>query len=407
MVLIIDPQTSGLAGNMFIGALIDLGADKNKVVDVINTFAQEFGEVNIDISKKSKSGIMTTYADIKTTDNSTRHYTDIIHKLDEIKEDNYSNNKLINKTVNLSKKIFKTMALAESKVHGQSLDKLHFHEVGCADAIADVIGTCYAYHLLKLDEEKVYSLPVATGSGVVKTQHGILPVPAPAVLNILKSAPTIGGIVNTEICTPTGCAILVNITDEYVQSYPYITKKEIGYGAGKKDLEVLNALRLVHGETGTKKDTITMLETNLDTVTGEVLGNLFNTLLDEGARDVTITPTIMKKNRPGHTVKVICRNSDVEHLITVLMQETGTLGIRIIPTIHRGVATRENVHKKININGVDEDIRFKIGYVNDKVIKCTPEYDDIKKISEKTSIPVKDLMNIAKQNFNLEEDKHE
>lgn len=401
MVLIIDPQTSGLAGNMFIGAFIDLGANKDEITKVIKTYAQEFGDVDIKITKKTKSGIMTTYADINTTDNSARHYVDIIKKLDEITEKYYPNNEIIQKTIELSKKIFKTLAIAESKVHGKSLDELHFHEVGCADAVADIIGSSYAYYLLNLDKEKIYSLPVATGSGVVKTQHGLLPVPTPAVLNILENTPTIGGMVNTEICTPTGSAILVNITDEYVPSYPLVTNKKIGYGAGKKDLEVLNALRLVHADTSTKKDTITVLETNLDTLSGEILGNLYDKLLSEGARDVTITPTIMKKNRPGHIVKVICKNKNAEHLIEVLMEETGTLGVRVIPTVHRGVATRENVHQTITINGVDEDIRFKIGCIGNKVIKCSPEYDDIKRISDKTSIPIKDLMSYVQEEYKI------
>nr|WP_241776202.1 nickel pincer cofactor biosynthesis protein LarC [Methanosphaera sp. WGK6] len=351
------------------------------------------------MNKKSKSGVISTYANIQTTDNSPRHYTEIIKKIDEITEENYPNNTLISKTIKLSKKIFKTIAQAESKVHGKTLDELHFHEVGCADAVADIIGASYAYHLLKLDEEKIYALPVATGQGTVKTQHGILPIPAPAVLNILTDVPTIGGLENTELATPTGCAILVNITDEFVSSYPYLTKKKIGYGAGKKDLKVLNALRLVHAETTVEKDTITILETNIDTLTGEVLGNLYDKLLSEGARDVSIIPTMMKKNRPGHIVKVISRNSDAEHLVKIIMEETGTLGVRMIPTIHRGVATRENVYHEININDTLENIRFKIGYIDDKIIKCTPEYEDIKKIADKTNIPIKDLMNIVEQDY--------
>ncbi len=396
MVLIIDPQTSGLAGNMFIGAFVDLGADKDKVSSVIKTYANEFGEISIDINKKTKSGIMTTYADIQTQDNSARHYHEIIKKIDEITEKHYPNDSIITKTVELSKKIFKTIAEAESEAHGKSIDEIHFHEVGNADAVADVIGASYAYYLLELDKEKVYSLSVATGNGCVNTQHGILPVPAPAVINILKDVPTHGGLENTELTTPTGAAILVNITDEYVQSYPNIGNKKIGYGAGKKDLKVFNALRLVHAKSLMKKDTITTLETNVDTLTGEVLGSLFEKLINEGASDVSITPTIMKKNRPGHIIKIICKNKDSEHITNVLMKETGTLGVRIIPTMHRGVATRTNIHQKIEINGNIEDVRFKLGYAGDEIIKYSPEYDDIKKLSDKTKIPVRELMEIAK-----------
>ncbi|WP_323736722.1 nickel pincer cofactor biosynthesis protein LarC [Methanosphaera sp. ISO3-F5] len=402
MVVVIDPQVSGLAGNMFIGAFIDLGADKTKIEKVILDYAQEFGQIKVDINKKSKSGVMTTFASIETEDNSARHYPDIINKLEEITEQKYQKDETVNKSIALAKKIFRTLADAESKVHEKSIEELHFHEVGCADAVADIIGASYAYHLLGFDEEKIYSLPVATGNGSVNTQHGILPVPAPAVINILENVPTIGGEVNTELATPTGSAILVNIVDEYVTSTPLLTNKIIGYGSGKKDLKVLNALRIIKSEDFAEQNTITILETNIDTLSGEILGNLYDKLLDEGARDVTITPTIMKKNRPAHIVKVISRNGDAEHLVSVLMEETGTLGVRMLPHIHRGVAIRENVIHKVEVNGNLEEIRFKIGQLGDKIIKCSPEYDDLKKLSDKTGIPVKDLKSYVEQDYKKE-----
>ncbi|HII08854.1 MAG TPA: nickel pincer cofactor biosynthesis protein LarC, partial [Methanosphaera sp.] len=374
MVVVIDPQVSGLAGNMFIGAFIDLGADKEKIKDVITNYAKEFGDIQVDINKKSKSGVMTTFADIQTHDNSARHFPDIMNKLDEITKEKYSEDNTVIKSVELAKKIFKTLADAESEVHGKNLEELHFHEVGCADAVADIVGASYAYHLLNFDDEKVYSLPVATGSGCVNTLHGILPVPAPAVLNILKNIPTIGGEVDTELATPTGSAILVNITDEYTSSMPLLKNKTIGYGSGKKDLKILNALRIIKADDDSKENVITVLETNIDTLSGEILGGLYDTLLNEGARDVCITPTIMKKNRPGHIVKVITRPENAEHLVNVLMEETGTLGVRMLPHVHRGVAIRENIIHNIKIKDNDEKIRFKIGEINGKVIKCSPEY---------------------------------
>ena len=399
MVVVIDPQVSGLAGNMFIGAFIDLGADEEKIKKVISDYADHFGKVKVNVSRVSKSGVMTTFADIETEDNSTRHYRDIINKLDEITEEKYSDDESVKKSIELAKKIFETLASAESEVHGKSIDELHFHEVGCADAVADIVGASFAYHLLKFDEEKIYSLPVATGNGSVKTQHGILPVPAPAVINILKEVPTVGGEVNTELATPTGCAILVNIVDEYVNSSPLLKNKKIGYGSGKKDLKILNALRIIHAEDYAEQHTITILETNIDTLSGEVLGNLYDKLLDEGARDVSITPTMMKKNRPGHIVKVISKNNDAEHLVKVLMEETGTLGVRMLPYVHRGVAIRENVLHSVEINGESEEVRFKIGQIGDKIIKSTPEYDDVKKLSDKTGIPVKDLQSFIEQDY--------
>ncbi len=401
MVVVIDPQVSGLAGNMFIGAFIDLGADKEKIKDVITNYAKEFGDIQVDINKKSKSGVMTTFADIQTHDNSARHFPDIINKLDEITKEKYSEDNTVIKSVELAKKIFKTLADAESEVHGKNLEELHFHEVGCADAVADIVGASYAYHLLNFDDEKVYSLPVATGSGCVNTLHGILPVPAPAVLNILKNIPTIGGEVDTELATPTGSAILVNITDEYTSSMPLLKNKTIGYGSGKKNLKILNALRIIKADDDSKENVITVLETNIDTLSGEILGGLYDTLLNEGARDVCITPTIMKKNRPGHIVKVITRPENAEHLVNVLMEETGTLGVRMLPHVHRGVAIRENIIHNIKIKDNDEKIRFKIGEINGKIIKCSPEYDDLKILSDKTGIPVKDLKDYIEQDYKM------
>lgn len=401
MVVVIDPQVSGLAGNMFIGAFIDLGADKEKIKDVITNYAKEFGDIQVDINKKSKSGVMTTFADIQTHDNSARHFPDIINKLDEITKEKYSEDNTVIKSVELAKKIFKTLADAESEVHGKNLEELHFHEVGCADAVADIVGASYAYHLLNFDDEKVYSLPVATGSGCVNTQHGILPVPAPAVINILKNTPTIGGEVDTELATPTGSAILVNITDEYTSSMPVLKNKTIGYGSGKKDLKIFNALRIIKADDDSKENVITVLETNIDTLSGEILGGLYDTLLNEGARDVCITPTIMKKNRPGHIVKVITRPENAEHLVNVLMEETGTLGVRMLPHVHRGVAIRENIIHNIKIKDNDEKIRFKIGEINGKIIKCSPEYDDLKILSDKTGIPVKDLKDYIEQDYKM------
>ena len=401
MVVVIDPQVSGLAGNMFIGAFIDLGADQEKIKDVITNYAKEFGDIQVDINKKSKSGVMTTFADIQTHDNSARHFPDIMNKLDEITKEKYSEDNTVIKSVELAKKIFKTLADAESEVHGKNLEELHFHEVGCADAVADIVGASYAYHLLNFDDEKVYSLPVATGSGCVNTLHGILPVPAPAVLNILKNIPTIGGEVDTELATPTGSAILVNITDEYTSSMPLLKNKTIGYGSGKKNLKILNALRIIKADDDSKENVITVLETNIDTLSGEILGGLYDTLLNEGARDVCITPTIMKKNRPGHIVKVITRPENAEHLVNVLMEETGTLGVRMLPHVHRGVAIRENIIHNIKIKDNDEKIRFKIGEINGKIIKCSPEYDDLKILSDKTGIPIKDLKDYIEQDYKM------
>ena len=147
----------------------------------------------------------------------------------------------------------------------------------------------------------------------------------------------------------------------------------------------------------------TVLETNVDTLTGEVLGSLFDTMLSEGARDISITPTIMKKNRPGHIIKIICKNKDAEHLCDVLIKHTGTLGVRIIPTLHRSAITRKNVESKITIEDKTYPVNFKIGYTDDKIIKCTPEYEDIKKISKITNLTIQQLTTLAIKQYEGEE----
>jgi len=203
------------------------------------------------------------------------------------------------------------------------------------------------------------------------------------------------------LATPTGCAILVNITDEYTTSSPLLQNKSIGYGSGTKELKILNALRIIKSEDISEENKISILETNIDTLSGEILGNLYDTLLNEGARDVCITPTIMKKNRPGHIVKVIAKKEDSDHLVKILMEETGTLGVRILPHVHRGVAIRENVIHNVKINDNIEQIRFKIGELDGKIIKCSAEYDDLKKLSEKTKIPIKDLKEYVEQDYKI------
>ncbi|MDO5851374.1 MAG: nickel pincer cofactor biosynthesis protein LarC [Methanobacteriaceae archaeon] len=399
MVLIIDAQVSGIAGNMFIGSLLDLGASSEKTMEVMKTYAKPFGKIEIELTHPLKAGIKTTQVHVKTIDKKARKYNEIIEKIDEITKENYLNDKIIEKTIKLSKKIFKTIQEAESTLHNKDINELHFHEVGTADAIADVIGATYAYHLLGLDKEKVYSLPVSVGSGQVKTQHGLMPVPAPATNKILENVPIIGGPINKELATPTGAAILVNITDEYIQHQPITQKRKTGYGAGTLKTDTLNALRLIHAQAILPEENLTILETNVDTVTGEILGGLFDKLLNAKARDVTITPIIMKKNRPGHLIKIITKPENADNLTRILMEETGTLGVRVIPYAHRSVAHREIKKYVLEINGKKEEIQFKVGSIQDKIIKHTPEYEDIKKIAYKRNMPIKDVMDQAQNEY--------
>lgn len=382
MTIIIDPQGSGIAGNMLIGAFVDLGADASKIKEIMEKSAKEFGKVEVTFDKINKKGISSTYCNVKMLENNPPiNYPDFIEKINQLDLDNNVKQTSIN--------IFERIAIGESEVHGKSLDEIHFHEVGASDAVADVIGSVYAYYNLNYDKEKIIGLPIAVGGGRVKTAHGILPVPAPAVVEILKDAQMIGGPVESELATPTGAAIYMELCDEIHDFIPQTKANKVGYGAGKKDFDHPNVLRIIESSNETKSDEIDVIETNMDHLTGEEIGYLFNKLLDSGARDVSITPIIMKKNRPGSLLKVISKKKNRDVIIDTIFKETGSLGIRIAPNIHRGIAKREFVKKTFNIDEKEYEVTFKIGYVNGEIISERPEYDDLEKIAKDTGLALR------------------
>ncbi len=389
MTIIIDPQGSGIAGNMLIGAFVDLGANANRLKEIMEKSAEPFGKVEVTFEKITKQGISSTFCHVEMLEHKhSISYPEFISKISELDLDE--------NVKETSMKVFERIALAESKVHGKTLKTVHFHEVGASDAVADVIGSIYAFYSLNLDLQKVIGLPIAVGGGRVKTAHGIIPVPAPAVVEILKGANMIGGPVDSELATPTGCAIYMEICDEIKEFLPASKAKKVGYGAGRKDFEHPNVLRIIESDDETGNDKIDVIETNIDHLTGEEIGYLFDRLLDEGARDVSITPIIMKKNRQGSLLKVISKRKNRDHLVNVIFKETGSLGIRIAPNIHRGIAKREFVKKTFNINEKDYEVTFKIGYVNGEIISKRPEYEDLKHIAQDSGLALKDVKELIK-----------
>lgn len=384
MTIIIDPQSSGIAGNMIIGALVDLGADISELKGIMEKSAQEFGKVEVTFEKIVKRGISSTFCHVEMleSENSIR-YPEFIEKIESLNLDEKVKKTSIN--------VFKRIGEAEAKVHGKPLDETHFHEVGASDAVADVIGSIYAYYSLNLDKQKIIGLPISVGGGRVKTAHGIMPVPAPAVVEILKDAKIVGGPVDSELATPTGAAIYSELCDEITEFIPLVKPKKIAYGAGKKDFDHPNVLRIIETSEITENDRIDVIETNIDHLTGEEIGYLFDKLLDEGASDVSITPLIMKKNRQGSLLKVICQRENREHLLNTIFKETGSLGIRITPNLHRGLAKREFVKQTFNINNKDYEVTFKIGYVNGETISKRPEYEDLKRIAEDSGLPLRKI----------------
>ena len=272
MTIIIDPQSSGIAGNMLIGAFVDLGADAGELKEVMEKSAHDFGEVEVTFTKVSKHGIESTFCHVEMLEHKhSVHFKDFISKIRDLDLDEKG-------SLTLQARIFERIALAESRVHGKSLEEVHFHEVGASDAVADVIGSVYAYYSLGYDSQKIIGLPIAVGGGRVKTAHGTIPVPAPAVVEILKGAVMIGGPVDSELATPTGSAIYMELCDEIKEFIPSVKPANVGYGAGRKDFDHPNVLRIIETLDMSESDRIDVIETNLDHLTGEEIGYLFDVL---------------------------------------------------------------------------------------------------------------------------------
>jgi hypothetical protein len=295
--------------------------------------------------------------------------------------------------------IFERLGLAEASVHGTDLDSTHFHEVGADDAIADVVGA--ALLIDDLRPERVVTTPLATGGGEVEMSHGVYPVPTPAVVEIAERADWSlrGGPVETELLTPTGAAILAHFA-EGVDSLPALRLDSSGYGAGGYDFpEHPNVLRAMVGESeesGLVRDDIAVLETNLDDAPPEILGGLQESLAEVGARDVSVVPLTMKKSRPGHLVKVVCKPEDAERVARRLAEETGTLGIRQSGSTHRWIANREFETVEVDVAGERYEIAVKLASDADgTVYDVSAEYDDCAAVATEAGVAVREVLRRA------------
>ncbi len=379
----------GASGDMIVAALLDCGADTEKVKQVMESIAG----VKVKIKKVERRGIRATQV-LVSSNRKIVKYSDMVEEIGKYPLDK--------KIISGALEIFDIIAGAESKIHGIPEQKLHFHEMGAADAIADVVGACTAYHDLGLNKGKVYCLPISIGGGSVETSHGKLPVPAPATMEILCSHKLLfrGGPIDAELLTPTGAAILAHFTDECKDFYPQFKSEITGYGAGYADLEVPNVLRIAVGDIDEAlvRDEIEILETNVDDVTGQVLGNLIEELMAMGALDVAITPAVMKKGRSGHIIKVIAKRGDSYGLARKIIEETGSLGVRFAPVEHRLIARREIINVKVDFQGKKHELGVKIAMdLHGKILSIAAEFEDAKRISRALRIPVREVLKKAEE----------
>jgi uncharacterized protein (TIGR00299 family) protein len=400
-ILVIDPNASGIAGDMLLGALLDLGANVERVISAIKFLEDsEFGYQHIDIAinEVQRGMFRATNIDVTSTAHERRHGSDLIAIVEKAAAGIY----MSDAARAYASKVIRTIVGVEAELHKTNTEDAHLHEVALIDTAAEIIGCAVALDDLHMFEEdnKVYSTPLAVGGGVFKFSHGIVSAPAPATLAILQSKnfPFHGGPIEKELATPTGTSLLVNLA-EPVTFYPAVVPRKVGYGAGTKEYPELPAvLRLTLGEpseTGLARDEIAVLETNLDDVSGEILGYTMDRLLAEGAKDVSIIPVTTKKNRPAQIIKVIADQNDVTHLSEVLIAETGTLGVRVY-YCERHIISRELLMVDLSVLGSKETVRVKVSKNTEgKIIRIKPEFEDLKHLAEKTGKPLRELMDLT------------
>lgn len=392
MVVIIDPQIAGISGDMILCSLVDIGADKNKIISGIKSCESLLVNSNInriDFEKTKKHGI-----------ESTRLILDVTETVDERKGIDIKN--AIDKSaekLNLSQsaKEFATSCIdslisAESQIHGEPIDSVHFHEASSIDTLVDIIGTAIAFDDLGYFDEKVITMPVNVGSGTISFSHGTVSNPAAAILEIVKNSQItiFGSDVKDELTTPTGACILKNLIDDAATFYPSFKIESIGYGSGTKDFDgFANALKIVKGSDAEfLHDSVKILETNVDDVSGEVLGNLIEKIMMHGAKDVSIYHGITKKGRPTNLVKVICTDDTLDNIADTLFSETGTLGLRISSS-QRMTLPRKINSLKLNIDGTEFLVNYKTSEFKGKT-SFKIEFDDLKKISNQLNKSLKE-----------------
>ena len=400
MVVVIDPQIAGISGDMLLCSLVDLGANKTKIIDgikLVEKFLPDSIISNIEFKKLKKNGIESTELILDV------HESVQERKGSQIKKaiiDSTNKLELSEKGKNFAKSCIDTLINSESKIHGVSAESVHFHEASSIDTLIDIIGTTIAIEDLGLFNEQIICMPIGVGSGSVTFSHGTMSNPASAILEILKGSGLIiqGNQEKDELTTPTGASILMNLSNSSSEFYPLMEINSIGYGAGKKDFESFsNVLKIVRGtlKNNLEMDTVKVLETNVDDVSGELLGNLIEKIMKKGAKDVSIYHGITKKGRPTNLVSVICDSKIMHQIMELLISEIGTLGIRV-STSERFIVPRKNKTIKVSLEGKIFSIDYKVSsYMGKSDFKI--EFDDLKHISEILNKPIKKIESLIRK----------
>jgi pyridinium-3,5-bisthiocarboxylic acid mononucleotide nickel chelatase len=379
---------SGIAGDMALGSLVDAGADLDQVREICSRIP--VGGWKLEAEPVLRGGIGATHIIVHTEESgvvrTAGHIAGLIEEA-----------RLPDRVRVRALATFDALARAEGRLHRRPPEQVHFHEVGGLDAIVDVVGTCAALELLEVDE--VHSSPVANGVGMVRAAHGLLPNPAPAVVELLRGAPTFGVDIAAELTTPTGAALLAANVTRW-GPLPMMTIASMGFGAGTRELEARPNLTQV--VVGTMSDEmpagqpVTLLEVNVDDATGETLAHAIAMLMEAGAHDAWITPILMKKGRPAHTVSALCDPSLARQVAATLTAETGSLGVRG-QTFERWPSPRRE--DEVDVDGAL--IRVKVGPGRVKV-----EHDDAVRAARRLQLPVREVVSRAEETWRHESHAH-
>ncbi|MCK5508771.1 MAG: nickel pincer cofactor biosynthesis protein LarC [Desulfobacterales bacterium] len=368
----------GISGDMTLGAFIDIGVPLSWLKDSLEKLPLK--DFDISVESIFRSGIKAQSVNVLTKDNlKSRHYSEI--------KDLVQNSSLSQKVKQKSLEIFERLATAESEIHGQPKEKVHFHETGGIDAIVDIAGTALCLEYLSI--EKVIASRIPLGTGFVSCQHGTLPVPAPATISILKGVPVYGTKIPHELVTPTGAAIITSLADSF-ENIPDMIVEKTGYGAGKRDLKTIpNLLRIIIGTPANhmsdyQQDRISIVETCIDDMNPEFFGFLMERLFEEGAIDVYLIPVFMKKNRPGTMMQVLCMENRKKSIINRILSETTSLGVR-----YYDVQRAKLVRKQINVKTTYGIIKAKEIQQSNGSFRIVPEYEVCKKIALEKNIPLR------------------
>lgn len=377
---------SGIAGDMLLGALVDAGVDLAAIQAGIDSLG--LSGVKLVREEVQRCGYRATKIDVQhEPEHAHRHLHHITEMIDRAEA-------ITPVQKELAKRIFTRLGEAEAKVHGTTLRKVHFHEVGAVDSIADIVGSAIGLNLLGVD--RIVSSPLALGSGYITIAHGRVSVPAPATAELLINIPTCSSPVEAELTTPTGAAIVSTIADEY-SFMPPMTIQSIGYGAGTKNFtEQPNLVRLIVGETSEKflSDHIVVLETNLDDVSGEVIGHCATLLAEAGALDVYTASIQMKKNRPGVVLTVLSPPALVAKLEKIIFRETSTLGIRRWPVSRHKLDRRPHT-----VETTWGPVLGKLAILADGTASFSPEFEACRAVAAQHNLPLKDVYEAARKSY--------